>query len=256
MSHRLPPVMIGIIAAAVEKLFAKARARFEGKIAPNAPKKLSFSFIPSLSVSALFNAAAKMEGTQPNEELRESVNMIGTRYLDAIKEKATAKTVHKVQTFLTDAKNKGVDTDLETVLGGELSDLWGELSNEVKRVVETETTVARNMSIMDSISKVNLSSGIQDPLVFFIIVRDGEVCGECTRLHMQPDGVTPRVWKMSEVGSGYHKKGEENPKVGGLHPHCRCQLATLLPGYGFDGAGRVTYKESGWDEYAHQRGNL
>lgn len=35
-----------------------------------------------------------------------------------------------------------------------------------------------------------------------------------------PDGITPRLWKLSEVGSGYHRKGDESPKLGGLHPNC------------------------------------
>ena len=84
-------------------------------------------------------------------------------------------------------------------------------------------------------------------------VRDQHRCDECTRLHMMPDGVTPKVWKLSDVGSGYHKKGQSQPKVGGLHPHCRCMLTHLLSGYGFDASGRVTYIAAGHDEYENQR---
>jgi hypothetical protein len=174
--------------------------------------------------------------------------------LEATKEKAKAKTIHSIQAFLTDAHNKNIDTDVETVLGGTISDLWGEITSDVKRIVETESTIARNSSLMDSISKVNLSAGINDPLVFFVVVRDNTLCKECLRLHVQPDGVTPRVWRMSEVGSGYHKKGDPNPKIGGLHPNCRCILVTLLPGYGFDATGHVEYKTPGYDEYKTQRG--
>jgi hypothetical protein len=44
------------------------------------------------------------------------------------------------------------------------------------------------------------------------------------------------------LGHGYHKKGEPNPKVGGLHPHCRCTMVTLMPGYGFDAGGMIKFK--------------
>jgi hypothetical protein len=68
-----------------------------------------------------------------------------------------------------------------------------------------------------------------------------------------PDLVTPRVWKLSEIGFGYHKKGENNPKIAGLHPHCRCGLAFLAPGFGFKG-GQVSWIGEGHDEYKAQRG--
>lgn len=251
---KLTPTAVAAIEAAVEKIFARAKARFSGRVPPNTGKGIVLSVDPNFSISSLFKLAAKTEGTQPNEDLLHSIVKIGMAYLDASKEKAKAKMIHDVQTFITDAHNKGIDTDVETVLGGQISDLWGEVTTDIKRIVETETTVARNSSLMDAITKINLSAGINDPTVYFIVVRDNTLCSECKRLHLQSDGVTPKVWKMSEVGAGYHKKGQANPKVGGLHPHCRCILVTLLPGYSFNGSGMVEYKEPGWDEYAHQRG--
>ena len=40
--------------------------------------------------------------------------------------------------------------------------------------------------------------------------------------------------------------------------NCRCSLATVIPGYGFDAAGRVTFIKDGWNELKYQRsaGNL
>jgi hypothetical protein len=254
VAPKLSPLAIAAIEAAVDKIFARAKARFGGRVPPNTAKGLILSLKPHLSIPGLFKLAAKTEGTPANEEALHGVVKIGMSYLDATKEKAKAKMVHEVQTFITDAHNKGIDTDVETVLGGAISDLWGDITTDVKRIMETESTIARNVSLMDSISKVNLSAGISDPLVFFVVVRDNTLCTECKRLHVQPDGITPRVWRMSELGSGYHKKGQPNPKVGGLHPNCRCILVTLLPGYGFNSSGHVEYKSPGYDEYATQRG--
>lgn len=251
---KLSPKAIAAIEAAVEKIFARAKTRFAGKIPPYTPKGIIFSLDPNFSIGSLFKLAARTEGTSHNEDLLNNIVKVGLTYLDASKEKAKAKTIHEVQTFLIDAYNKGIDTDVETVLGGKIADLWGEVTSDVKRIVETESTIARNSSLMDSITKVNLAAGINDPVVYFVVVRDNTLCTECKRLHVQPDGVTPRVWKMSELGSGYHKKGDPNPKVGGLHPNCRCVLVTLLPGYGFTQTGHVTYIAPGHDEYANQRG--
>jgi hypothetical protein len=254
MAPKLTPKAVLAIESAVDKIFARAKARFSGKVPPNTPKGVILTLDPNFAISSLFKLAAKTEGTQHNDELLHSIVRIGLNYLDATKEKAKAKTIQRVQAFIDDAHRKGIDTDVETVLGGEISDLWGGITSDIKRIVETETTIARNSSLLDSITKINLSSGIADACVFFVVVRDNSLCSECKGLHLLTDGVTPRVWKMSEVGSGYHKKGQPNPKVGGLHPHCRCVLSTLMPGYGFDSSGMVTYKSPGWDEYKHQRG--
>lgn len=253
MKPKLSPHAVNLIETSVEKLFTKAKARFLGRVPPNSPKGLIMSLVPDLSIGGLFKIAAKTENVKHNENLLHSVSQIGLNYLEATKEKAKAKVLQSVQAFIEDANKNDIDTDVETVLGGELSDLWADLSHDVKRIVETETTTARNLSLMDAITKINLSAGISDPVVFFIVVRDNSLCSECKRLHLQKDGKTPRVWRLSEVGNGYHKKGDSNPKAAGLHPHCRCVLTTLLPGYGFDNSGMVEYKSPGYDEYAHQR---
>jgi hypothetical protein len=78
-------------------------------------------------------------------------------------------------------------------------------------------------------------------------------CDECRTIHMLPDGVTPRVWLSSEVETGYHKKGTDRPSWSLLHPHCRCALTTLIPGFGFTTEGLVTWIGEKHDEVAFQR---
>jgi len=64
--------------------------------------------------------------------------------------------------------------------------------------------------------------------------------------------MTPRVWKMSELKSGYHKRGAACPCVSGMHPHCRHTLCAVMPGYGFRG-GKIAWIETGHDELGKQR---
>lgn len=254
-SVRLGPQAQKIISAAVDLLFDRAKARLLG---PNAKgidgKQLIFRFNPEFSLTGLFLDAGKQEGATPREEVLNALLKISGSYVDAHREKTKAKVLQHVQTFLADAQAQGIKTDVQTVLGGQLADIWAEVKTDIRRVAETETTITRNASIFDSIGRIAATTGREDPNVFFVTVRDQHRCKECTRLHMMPDETTPRVWKMSQLGSGYHKRGESNPKVGGLHPHCRCVLTHLLPGYGFDAAGRITYISQGYDEYAKQHG--
>lgn len=246
----LGPAAQKAINAAVDLLFDRAKARLLGV----SGKQLAIHFNPLYSLSGLFQAAGRQEGVEPRDELLKMLHKIAGAYIDANREKAKAQVLQQIQAFMVDAQNQGIKTDVKTVLGSQLADLWGSVRSDVKRIVETETTVVRNTSIFDAIGRIGAMAGRKDPTVFFVTVRDNHRCEECTRLHVQPDGVTPRVWLMSELGSGYHKRGDPQPKVGGLHPHCRCVLTHLLPGYGFDAGGRVTYIEEGHDELAKQRG--
>jgi len=252
---RLSPTALKLIDKAVDLLFERAKARLLGPGAHKmyARKQLVLKLNPKDTLTGLYRQASQFEGMDPKENVMKGLLRIAGSYLDATKEKTKAKVQHSVQSFLTDAIAQGIKTDARTVLGGQLAELWGDVKKDVRRIVETETTVVRNTSIYDAIGRMSALDGVEDPTVFFVTVRDDVRCDECTRLHLLPDGTTPRVWKQSELGSGYHKKGDPNPKIAGLHPHCRCVLTVLMRGYGFDSGGMVTYKEPDWDEYKHQR---
>lgn len=253
MKPRLGPGAVKLIESAVSKLFQKLREQTFGDRHPHG-KKLYIAYKPELTLKGIFDAAATEEGVKPTEDIFKTLLKISGSYLDAAEAKAKAKMVHAVHSTLQEAAASGVKTNFKTVLTGKLYEVMGEAHRDVRRIMETESTVVRNTSILDGISKVNAAAGIEDPTIFFVTVRDQHRCDECTRLHVQPDGVTPRVWKMSEVPAVYHKRGDPTPKIGGLHPHCRCVLTTLMPGYGFDGAGKVQYKSPGYDEFKVQRG--
>lgn len=240
---------------AVEDLFTRAKVRWLGR--EHGPKVMAFTAKPvghreDLSLGGVFDASSRSEGFQPNEDLRASLNRIAEGYLDAHCELAKVRTVHAVQAWLHDADAQGIETKPSTVLAGELAELMGQVTTDLKRLVETETTRATNVGTLDGIIKVNALAGIADPMVYFVVVRDANLCSECRRLHLRPDG-KPRVYLMSEVGNAYHKRGDETPKVGGLHPHCRCTMVALMPGYGFDSAGKVTYVGQDHNELESQR---
>ena len=205
---------------------------------------------PGLSLPGIFEAASASEYTSPDRD-RLRVLTEGVRgYLDSYR----ARTKTEVVKAVTQALAEG--GDLKQTLDRLLAGIWKKATSDLERMVATETHVARNVGVLDGLVKVNAAQGIEDPVVFFVVVRDGKRCGECTRLHLLEDGITPRLWYLSEVGHGYHKKGEENPKLAGLHPNCRCALSTLLKGFGYDRRGLVTFKGLHHDEMARQRGSV
>ena len=217
-------------------------------------KRLAFRFDPNTSLTALYNMASKHEGVDPREEILRSLLKIAGGYLNAHREKAKARVVQAVQAALVDAQSAGVKTNLETVLGGQLADLMADIKADIKTIVTTEAVNTTNTSIYDAIGRVGAVTGRDDPTVYFVCVHGKTTpCAECARLHLMSDLITPRLWKMSELGSGYHVKGDSTPKVAGLHPNCQCHLTHLMPGFGFDASGHVTYVEAGHDELAKQR---
>lgn len=242
--------VVKIIHAAVNKLFDRAITRFTGR--PIGDKRIYIG--PTrVSLSSLFQAASAEEHARTDMDMLDGLIRIATGYMEAQREAAKSKVHKAVEGWLNEAHAKGVKTDVKTVLGGELAELWGKTTEAVHRIVDTEASNARNMGTLNGVVRVNAAMGINDPIVYFVVVRDNILCEECKRLHLQADGVTPRLWYMSELSHGYHKKGDDAPAVGGLHPHCRCSLVTLMPGYGFED-GAVSYIKPDHDEMAAQRG--
>jgi len=240
-----------LIEKLVGNIFERAKVRLLGRKAAKG-KSLAFSFIPEFTLEGLFTAGSKEEGASSvDEDLLNGLLSISESYLDAHKAKAQAQAVHAVQTFIQDSENKKVDVAVE--LNERLTTVLDKIGSDVKRLVETETTTFRNMGIDSGIQRISAMQGVSDPTVFFVVVRDNNVCSECVRLHLLPDGVTPRVWKRSEIGAGYHKKGDSNPKISGLHPNDRCVLSVLTPGFGFNSSGMVVWKNVNWNELAEQR---
>ncbi len=243
------PAVVKAIHKAVDLVFDKAKNRILGPW--SIPKQLAIGYNRAWSLPGIFEAAAREEGYAPDLGTLKQLLDVAGGYIDATRHKTKARVVQEVTSFLKDAHMKGVKTDLPTVLGGKLNEVMNEAVVSMRRIIETETNQVKNVGILEGAIRVNATQGVKDPIVYFVSVNDASRCSECTRLHTV-DGNTPRLWRLSEVGHGYHKKGDPNPKIGGLHPNCRCTMATLMPGYGFVG-GRVTYVTRDHDEYAKQR---
>lgn len=251
----LAPKAIKHIGNIVDRVFANVKAKFLGRMTPTT---LRTTYTPHASLPGLFAAANAEEGSKPNTDRLNHIIQMADNYLDAHAARAKAKMIRSVAATLEQAHQRGVKTDLHTVLQGAVVDVLGEAESGVRTVVEEHTNTTKNLGVVDGIIAVNAASGIADPVVYFIVaarIGPDAPCEECLRLHTTAGmGTAPRVWLFSELAHGYHKKGDPFPSIGGEHPNCRCTLVTLLPGFGFRDGDMPAWKGPNWDELKEQRG--
>jgi hypothetical protein len=240
------------IEIAISKMFDSLAYKFLGNIPKLRDKSPFFSSSPKFSLAHIFIQA--MNNKEPNYFERDVLRGIlnsSYGYVEGLKNRTSSNIVESVDALVREAKTKG--ESISSVQVAEVISVGMEKAkSDMKLIAEAETTKTRNLGhAMDIASKAE-QQGIEDPTVFFIVVRDGLLCSECKHLHMLEDGVTPRVFKMSEVSMGWHKRGDDRPSACGEHPFCRCSYSMLSPGWGFR-AGFVSFIGEGYDEYKKQR---
>lgn len=242
------------ISIAVESMFDRLAYNLLGNIPKLRNKKLEFfGSQPKFSLAHIFLQA--MGNREPNifekEVLRGILNS-SHRFIESLKNKTVSNVVESIDALVKESKiqNSHVSSAQVAEL---ISTQMESARGHMKLIAEAETTKTRNLAHTMEISGDAKNQGIEDPTVFFIIVRDGKACPECIRLHMLPDGITPKAYKMGDLSMGYHKRGDDRPSACGEHPFCRCSLSQLSPGWGFKN-GFVSFISLNHDEYAAQRG--
>jgi len=242
------------IRKAVESLFDKISVEFLGDLPRlKEVKRLIITRQTEFNLSHLF--VQGMSNKTPNEIEREVLKSLiesSSGYIESLKNRTTSNISEDIDALVRKAKlnnTKVLKKEIEKVLDREFK----KAKSHLKTIAESESTKLRNLGTMMEISRTASMSGNSDPTVFFITLKDNLTCKECLRLHTV-DGVIPRLWKLSELKQGYHKRGEETPSSFGLHPHCRCTIAYLRNGFGFDKKGNVKFKYENFDEFKNQRG--
>lgn len=237
----------------VDEFFDRMSLGLLGEI-PSLRRKKSIIFTsrPDFTLSHLFLKALEAKSPLPAEEdALKNILSTAEEYIKSLRAKTKAELTERVDSYVKERRLKGFAPSSINIRD-QVHEAFGKARSHFKTIAEAESTKARNMGKALKIGKVAAAQGIQDPNVFFVIVRDNVTCKECIKLHLLSDGITPRVWKLSEVKFSYHKKGENSPSIAGLHPHCRCSMSFLATGFGFKN-GQVSYVSPDHDEYRKQR---
>lgn len=130
----------------------------------------------------------------------------------------------------------------------QLREKTGDMYRDWHRVAHTEMWNAKLQGEAEAIinNESPLSKDGADTLVYKKPAWNA--CPMCKKLYLMPDGVTPRVFKMSEMlknGTNYGKKQADwKPTVGVLHPNCMCPINVMPKDTEFDQQGNLVYKSS------------
>lgn len=237
----------------VEGIFDRIALQFIGNLPRlKETKRLIISGQPNYGLPHLFVQA--MSNRRPNEieaDFLKSLLESADGYIESLKNRTSSSVAERIDGLAREANaqnRKLTEEEVQKTIDEEMKRAYSSLQT----IVEAESTKFRNLGTMVEISRMAASAGEEDPTVFFIVVRDGTTCKECVRLHLMPDGVTPRLWKFSQLSQAYHKRGNERPSAFGLHPHCRCTLTYLTLGFNFDKTGRLKFEDEGFDAYSEQ----
>lgn len=235
----------------VEDIFDRIALQFIGDIPRLKNKKnLVISSDRNFGLAHLFVQA--MGNKAPNElekDVLQSLLESSHGYIESLKHKTRANITERIDGLSREAtlnNTKMSRDEVQKVIADEMQ----KAKSHMVTIAESESTKMRNLGTMMDISRVAGSIGDSDPTVFFVVIRDNVTCKECIRLHLMPDGITPRLWKFSQLKQGYHKRGEDMASAFGLHPHCRCTLTYLSKGFGFNENGYVEYKSEGYNAYS------
>lgn len=243
------------IASVVERMFDSMAVNLVGNLPKFQNKKtLIIGSSNRYNLANLF--VQSISNKQPNTIERDLLKGLldsASGYIDALKNKTQSTIVEKLDGMAREAslkKQKITESEIMAVIDEEMS----KAKSHFIKITEAEGTKIRNTGKAVNIARAAADVGQEDPYVFFQVIKDASTCKWCIQNHLMPDGVTPRIFKLSEVKQTYlshadRKNGEIS--LCGQHPHCRCSVSYLPKSFGFKN-GKIAYVSQDHDEYENQ----
>ncbi len=207
-------------------------------------KNIVFTHFPENSLPGLFREAINTNHLKPYEnELLKKLVLNSSEYVESLRSKVKAELSSNIDAYIQQsALNKVLPS--KDVVQDMVRDSLVEAGNHFKLISDAEATKIRNIGRAVDIARQGASIGVEDPDVYFVVVRDDVTCEWCIKNHLDTDGVTPKIFKLSQVKMTYLDKEEKkngDVSCSGQHPNCRCSLQQLPPGFGFNEKGRLKY---------------
>lgn len=234
----------------LDRFFNQMARQLLGYLPNQGDKSVMISAVPEDSLIHLF--VESIGGRKPvphEEEVLKNLLLTTSNYVESLKSKTKADVLNSLTSAVTDARLREKEASV-TDLGEILKEKMGKAQSHFKLIAETEATKFRNTGRFLNIKKV---SPTDDPVVVFLVMKNGNVCDECLRIHLLEDGITPRAFRMSQITSDYHKKGTNTPSLCGIHPNCKCSCVVVPQGWGYKN-GRISFISKNYDLYKDQNG--
>ena len=238
----------------IKSRFDAISMKFLGMV-PEKPRDKMIIFSTSKEenmISLFLKALGTNKPNKIEEDTLKTMLRVTNGYMDSLRDRTAAKIMYEVESYVISQSLKDKQPSVK-VIDSIMHKEMNKASSNLKLILNSESNKSANTGTALQIAKLAEKKGEKDPTVFFVVIKDDVTGPEEWVLHLLPDRLTPRVWKLSELGAGYHKVGDPNPKLPGLHPNCRCKLTYLPEGWGFDANGKVKFISLDWDELAHQR---
>lgn len=254
----LPEFSRKLIEEHIDKLFDMMAYWTLGTI-PHGEKAKTITFGVQPADVTLANLFVQtLRNSKPNlkeEDALKGMLRNSNNYINGIRERTKARAIAELESYIHEKRKNNEPVDYKEA-GEVLKTEMDKSKKDLLNVVSGESQRIRGIGTALDIKKVAATQGIDDPTIFWVVMRDQFVCKFCLANHLLEDGITPRVFKMSEVKSGYltqddRKNGEVS--TSGQHNFCRCSFTFLAPSYGFKN-GKVSFISLTHDEYKHQRG--
>ncbi len=140
--------------------------------------------------------------------------------------------------------------ELRTLPADKIATSWRQLSTEIHnvfrqedptrdwhRVAVSETRYSQNLGTLQSLQE----DGVEE--IYYLVQPDA--CRHCKALYLEPDGITPKIFKLKEIMGIIAETGGMNvdrkaSKIGDIkegwmpgalvHPWCRCRPRPVIPG--------------------------
>lgn len=237
----------------IKQKFDSLALRFLGIIPTQSHEKsLIFKTTRNSLLSLFLQALGTRDPNHLEERSLKTMLRIASGYMNSLRDKTATKVTHDIDAYVKNQYSKKQPVSIKAV-NSILDKEMDKAKNHIKLIANAESNKSVNLGSALQITKMAKQQKIEDPTVYFVVTIDDVTGPEEFVLHLLPDRKTPRVWKLSEIGSEYHKIGDSNPKLPGLHPNCRCKLTLLPDGFGFDKNGSITYIDKNHDEFKSQR---
>lgn len=220
--HYLPDSSRNTITTAIDGIFERLRYKLLGPYyQPKAelPGRLTHDKI--LSLPGMYSSAYVAGGAenQPSFQSIKGLASVADTYIQAASERFKAKALAEIENQMATASLQS-DYNFEQELNDALIELFDKAQGETKRILETEVQRAKTIGVNDSALEFMTQAGDEDGNVYALTRQDKFVCRYCRDFYLMPDGVTPKIYKLSELKAGYLDRGNPEPNLPPVHPNC------------------------------------